>query len=107
MDLMAVRHKAILIPTPGQTEQEYLAGYLHRAGLFFSAGQSRLDLRMALRDASRFYGRPVPRLNFNRIDFILSLLDSRINPPVPSNDGRNRPPWEGGQIEPCRNRHEI
>ena len=32
MDLVAIDclHKAILIPTPGQTEQEYLAKYLHK-----------------------------------------------------------------------------
>lgn len=32
MDLVALNclHKAILIPTPGQTEQEYLAKYLHK-----------------------------------------------------------------------------
>lgn len=30
MDLVALRHrKVVLIPTPGQTEQEYLASYLH------------------------------------------------------------------------------
>jgi hypothetical protein len=30
MDLSVIRRKAILIPTPGQTEQEYLAGYVQR-----------------------------------------------------------------------------
>jgi hypothetical protein len=30
MDLMSLGHKrVVLVPTPGQTEQEYLAGYLH------------------------------------------------------------------------------
>jgi predicted glycosyltransferase len=81
MELMAFHRKAILIPTPGQTEQEYLAGYLHQAGTFFSAGQDRLDLSKVFDDARRFYGREVPRLEFNRIDSILSLIkDSNGRP---------------------------
>jgi len=34
MDLFALHKKAILIPTPGQTEQEYLAQYLDKNPLF-------------------------------------------------------------------------
>lgn len=75
MELMAVHHRAILIPTPGQTEQEYLAEHLRLTGMFFSVSQDHLDLRTVFQDAGRFYGRTVPRLNFNRIDLILSLLD--------------------------------
>ena len=29
MDLAKIQRNAILVPTPGQTEQEYLARYLH------------------------------------------------------------------------------
>ena len=32
MDLYTIHRKAILIPTPGQTEQEYLAGYFKEKG---------------------------------------------------------------------------
>ncbi len=34
MDLKVLDRKALLIPTPGQTEQEYLARYLSRKGIF-------------------------------------------------------------------------
>ena len=30
MDIIALGKKSILIPTPGQTEQEYLANYLFK-----------------------------------------------------------------------------
>jgi len=34
MDLCALKKQAVIIPTPGQTEQEYLAKYLHQKKLF-------------------------------------------------------------------------
>jgi len=43
MDLVALNKKAILIPTPGQTEQEYLAEHLKNNGLFEMIKQSELE----------------------------------------------------------------
>lgn len=40
MDLVALGRTAHLIPTPGQSEQEYLAKYLSRQGLFSTQNQS-------------------------------------------------------------------
>ncbi len=42
MDLLTIQKTAILVPTPGQTEQEYLAKYLHNKKLFFSIQQNKL-----------------------------------------------------------------
>jgi UDP-N-acetylglucosamine:LPS N-acetylglucosamine transferase len=44
MDLAALNRTAVLIPTPGQTEQEYLASYLAERGMFESVIQSEMDL---------------------------------------------------------------
>lgn len=44
MDLMKIKKTAILIPTPGQTEQEYLANYLHDNNLFYCVKQSEFCL---------------------------------------------------------------
>jgi hypothetical protein len=44
MDLVAMNKKAMIIPTPGQTEQEYLAGYLSLKGVFLTGSQENLDL---------------------------------------------------------------
>jgi predicted glycosyltransferase len=48
MDLVRMRRRAVLVPTPGQTEQEYLARHLSDAGLFLSVPQSSFDLRKAI-----------------------------------------------------------
>jgi predicted glycosyltransferase len=44
MDMAAMGKQVLLIPTPGQTEQEYLANYLSGKGLAFSVLQNELDL---------------------------------------------------------------
>jgi hypothetical protein len=44
MDLLALNKSAILVPTPGQTEQIYLAGFLDEKGLFRQVRQSDLKL---------------------------------------------------------------
>lgn len=41
--------KALLIPTPGQTEQEYLGHKLARQGAFVCQSQDKIDLESALR----------------------------------------------------------
>ena len=42
MELISLGCNAILVPTPGQTEQEYLADYLSSKGLFSSCSQEKL-----------------------------------------------------------------
>ncbi len=56
MDLAAMGKKAILIPTPGQTEQEYLADYHMERGHFFSMEQDRFDLEEALEHSKSYKG---------------------------------------------------
>lgn len=48
MDMAALRKKVIFVPTPGQTEQEYLAQQLTEKGLAFSMNQQEFDLSVAL-----------------------------------------------------------
>jgi uncharacterized protein (TIGR00661 family) len=57
MDLVKMQQKAILVPTPGQTEQEYLAGYLMEQQYFYSCGQDDFDLDHALSRAGDFPSR--------------------------------------------------
>jgi hypothetical protein len=42
MELISLNCSALLIPTPGQTEQEYLAGYLAEKGWFHTISQSEI-----------------------------------------------------------------
>jgi uncharacterized protein (TIGR00661 family) len=54
MDLVKLNKKAILIPTPGQTEQEYLAQSLMKKKVFFSVEQKTFDLNKVLRKVRGF-----------------------------------------------------
>ncbi len=54
MDLTALHKKAILIPTPYQTEQEYLGKYLHEQGIYYSTPQKDFNLTNALTQAAQF-----------------------------------------------------
>jgi len=56
MDLATLGKSAILIPTPGQTEQEYLAQYHYERGHYFTVEQDRFDLDEALDQMDRFKG---------------------------------------------------
>ena len=54
MDLHKLGKNAILIPTPGQTEQEYLANYLAKKGEYKTQNQSNFNLDIALNQAEKF-----------------------------------------------------
>jgi UDP-N-acetylglucosamine transferase subunit ALG13 len=54
MDLLLLHRKAILVPTPGQTEQEYLAKHLQEQGVFVTMPQKGFELAGALKAASGF-----------------------------------------------------
>ena len=48
MDLVKLQQKAILIPTPGQTEQTYLASSLMQKGIFYCIDQHEFSLHECL-----------------------------------------------------------
>ncbi len=54
MDLMKLGCKALLVPTPGQTEQEYLARYLSAQHFFCSLQQQDFNLDKAVQLAENF-----------------------------------------------------
>jgi uncharacterized protein (TIGR00661 family) len=56
MDMMALKKKAIFIPTPGQTEQEYLANRLKEKGVAYSAPQNEFSLTAALHASLKYSG---------------------------------------------------
>ena len=58
MDLAALGKKAVLIPTPGQTEQEYILKNLRKQGWLYGVEQDTLELEEALRMASECPGIP-------------------------------------------------
>ena len=56
MDLTTLGKRAIFIPTPGQTEQEYLARYLKDKKIYFSMEQDEFDLFYALEMSNNYPG---------------------------------------------------
>ncbi len=56
MDLAALGKKALFIPTPGQTEQEYLARYFSQQKICYSHAQKKFDLRKALEESEKYAG---------------------------------------------------
>ncbi|MBE0478480.1 glycosyltransferase [Candidatus Aerophobetes bacterium] len=56
MELAVLGKKALLIPTPGQTEQIYLAEYHLRKGNFYSVSQERLNLFRDVIEAKKYPG---------------------------------------------------
>ncbi len=55
MDLVKMGKKAVLVPTPGQPEQEYLAAYLEQKGIFPFVSQSAFVLSEAIQKAEKFH----------------------------------------------------
>ena len=56
MDLAKLEKKAIFIPTPGQTEQEYLAEKFMQDGICFAQNQAEFNLDVALQKSKSFTG---------------------------------------------------
>ncbi len=74
MDLATLQQKAILVPTPGQAEQEYLAVCLKQQQLFYTCNQDNFNLKKALTEAEEFYKKEiVPPETLNE-DFIINWL---------------------------------
>ena len=71
MDLARLGKKAIFIPTPGQTEQEYLAAQLKVSGIAYCTTQKDFDLHQALHCSEKYSG-------FKELDFNEKQLSSAI-----------------------------
>jgi uncharacterized protein (TIGR00661 family) len=56
MDLAKLEKKAVFIPTPGQTEQEYLAANFMSKGICYSQNQSDFNFELALRESKNYNG---------------------------------------------------
>jgi uncharacterized protein (TIGR00661 family) len=56
MDLATLKKKAIFVPTPGQTEQEYLASRFEAKGIAFTMAQSNFNLATAMTESTRYTG---------------------------------------------------
>jgi hypothetical protein len=76
MDLAVMGKKAILITTPGQSEQEYLAEKLMKEKKFFSMSQETFDLEKALNEVENYSGIN-PTLKSSSLEIIDKIIESR------------------------------
>lgn len=74
MDLSAFGSKALLVPTPGQTEQEYLAGLYNERGWCHSVSQNKLDLKTDIEKALSYEGIPLLADNNNELSVAVDHL---------------------------------
>lgn len=70
MDFIALSKEAFLIPTPGQTEQEYLAEYVKNKGWFYTQKQNEINLSKAIFELKSY---KAPEVDYNDFGFITSL----------------------------------
>ncbi len=75
MELLSLQKKAILIPTPGQTEQEYLAAYLLKKKIALSYTQNVFDMNEALKEAANFNYQRNVNVQFNS-NKLLELINN-------------------------------
>jgi len=54
MDLFRLKKNAILVPPPGQTEQEYLAKLMAEKKWFYTVSQNKFELELAIGSLSEF-----------------------------------------------------
>lgn len=71
MDLALLKKQAVLVPTPGQLEQEYLCRYLLSKKYFLAIQQEKFELEDALKKAAQF--------DFQPIDFSTEMYQKTIN----------------------------
>ena len=76
MELVALNKPALMIPTPGQTEQEYLASHYRKTGLFFTANQNGLDLLAELNKIQNFTQPCMDHIPVNDTKAFRQLLSS-------------------------------
>jgi uncharacterized protein (TIGR00661 family) len=83
MDLAVLKKKSILVPTPGQTEQEYLAKHLMEKKFALCINQKKFHLKAALNLSSffnyDFTSFPSENLLENAVDAFLAQIKTRQN----------------------------
>ena len=56
MDLVKLEKNAFFIPTPGQTEQEYLANYFFKKGMIYMQKQNEFNFELGFEKCKEFSG---------------------------------------------------
>lgn len=82
MDFALLKKQAVLVPTPGQLEQEYLCRYLLSKKYFLAIQQEKFELEDALKKAAQFDFQPInfPNEIYQKTvnEFVLSLKSANF-----------------------------
>ena len=79
MDLVFLNKKAILIPTPGQTEQIYLAEHFNQQQIFYSISQKDFNLKVALEEIENYTGFKEGVFQKNLFEkYVVQLLENNL-----------------------------
>lgn len=78
MDLALLNKQCIFVPTPGQTEQEYLVDALHEKNLVYGVSQDKFNLIKALQAVEKTTGFYIPT-NINGFAEILKATIASTN----------------------------
>ena len=74
MELVALKKPALMIPTPGQTEQEYLASHYSKLNIFYVAQQKNLNLALELKYVEKNNLLNIGKFPINKIQGLIDVL---------------------------------
>ncbi len=75
MDMVELGKKGLLIPTPGQTEQEYLSEYLADRGYFYSVNEEDIVLKQDVKTAKKYDGYSPPWKTKQSVEKFIKLIE--------------------------------
>ena len=77
MDLVKLKRKAVLVPTPGQTEQEYLAEYMMERNMFYTVRQENFSLNRVL-DEIALFPSDIPTYNMKEYNNVVENFVAKL-----------------------------
>lgn len=78
MELLTLQKKCIVVPTPGQTEQEFLAHSLNKQGWCFSESQHKFNLIESYTKAQQF-NYCLPQFEVTKLQKLIPQLVEKLN----------------------------
>lgn len=79
MDLFTLRKTAIIVPTPGQTEQEYLAKYLNSKKMFYSVEQNNFNLDIPVNEIVKYNIEDFKDRNYSLKNILIEFVTNQKN----------------------------
>lgn len=78
MDMVETGKKGLLIPTPGQTEQEYLSEFLAEKNYFYSVNEDEIELEKDIESAKNYNGYKPQWLTKQSVGKIRNIIKTKM-----------------------------